>query len=250
MNQVHKESLASVENALPNRQGLEVEIFGMEGVPEDIVQQHNQRIIQNFYQAQAERHAATGNPPAGQGQGAAKKLKVESKDDLKKRLAEHRARTAAQKAAGGANGSHGNTPINTQSPGQSDSPGAFVSDNAHSLSVLNANYYPRTHRSAHPLSLASSMRKATASRACLPRTSLRTTRRMVLPRREASTTSSRPPRYLPDRPACPPLLAFHNVLDMVATTTLEQARRASLEAHLQWTSSLPVQPALAMISIS
>ncbi|KAK6834343.1 hypothetical protein PG987_009037 [Apiospora arundinis] len=67
MNQVHKESLSHVENALPNRQGLDVEIFGMEGIPEDVVQQHNQRIIQNFYQAQADRYAATGNPPPGQG---------------------------------------------------------------------------------------------------------------------------------------------------------------------------------------
>lgn len=101
MNQVHKESLSSVENALPNRQGLDIEIFGMEGVPEDIVQQHNQRIIQNFYTAQAERQAATGNPPRGQsgGQGPAKKIKYETPDELKKRLAEHRAKVAAQKAA-------------------------------------------------------------------------------------------------------------------------------------------------------
>ncbi|KAK7967050.1 uncharacterized protein PG986_001327 [Apiospora aurea] len=103
MNQVHKESLSHVENALPNRQGLDVEIFGMEGIPEDVSQQHNQRIIQNFYQAQADRYAATGNPPPGQGsKNPPKKLKIESPDDIKKRLAEHRARIAAQKAAGGA----------------------------------------------------------------------------------------------------------------------------------------------------
>lgn len=99
LNQVHKENLTSVENALPNRQGLDIEIFGMEGIPEDILQQHNQRIIQNFYAAQAERHAATGNPPAGQ--GPAKKIKVETPEEIKKRLAEHRARVAAMKANGG-----------------------------------------------------------------------------------------------------------------------------------------------------
>ena len=101
MNQVHKENLSSVENALPNRQGLDIEIFGMEGVPEDILQQHNQRIIQNFYTAQAERQAATGNPPRGQpgSQGPAKKIKYETPEELKKRLAEHRTKTAAQKAA-------------------------------------------------------------------------------------------------------------------------------------------------------
>lgn len=100
MNQVHKETLQCVENALPNRSGLDIEIFGMEGVPEDILQQHNQRIIQNFYQAQAERAAATGNPPRGHAvQGPAKKIKYETPEELKKRLAEHRAKFAAQKAA-------------------------------------------------------------------------------------------------------------------------------------------------------
>lgn len=131
MNQVHKESLSSVENALPNRQGLDVEIFGMEGIPEDVVQQHNQRIIQNFYQAQAERYAATGNPPPGQNsKGPAKKLKVETPDDIKKRLAEHRARLATQKTAMNG-GSAGHTPReglpDRQSPAQSASPGAFNS---------------------------------------------------------------------------------------------------------------------------
>ncbi|KAI1324807.1 hypothetical protein F5Y16DRAFT_288239 [Xylariaceae sp. FL0255] len=123
MNQVHKESLSSVENALPNRQGLDVEIFGMEGIPEDIVQQHNQRIIQNFYQAQAERFAATGNPPPGQNEKRpAKKIKIESPDEIKKRLAEHRARLASQ--ANGAPATH--TPPQTlpegNSPGQNNSP--------------------------------------------------------------------------------------------------------------------------------
>ncbi|KAF2972480.1 hypothetical protein GQX73_g1113 [Xylaria multiplex] len=130
MNQVHKESLSSVENALPNRQGLDVEIFGMEGIPEDIVQQHNQRIIQNFYQAQAERYAATGNPPPGQSdKRPAKKIKAETPDEIKKRLAEHRARLAGQKNAGGGNATH--TPPqglpDGHSPGQSASPGAFNS---------------------------------------------------------------------------------------------------------------------------
>lgn len=128
MNQVHKESLSHVENALPNRQGLDVEIFGMEGIPEDVVQQHNQRIIQNFYQAQADRYAATGNPPPGQGgKNPPKKLKIENPDDIKKRLAEHRARIAAQKAAGGAP-TH-TPPVGApenQSPAQSASPGTFV----------------------------------------------------------------------------------------------------------------------------
>lgn len=101
----------------------------MEGVPEDIITQHNQRIITNFYQEQAERHAATGNPPPGQGR-AAKKIKIESADDLKTRLAKFRAEKAAQKAAG-INGTPVIPPPNAQSPagpaGQNASPGAFVS---------------------------------------------------------------------------------------------------------------------------
>ncbi|KAK0649000.1 hypothetical protein B0T16DRAFT_427937 [Cercophora newfieldiana] len=123
MNQVHKESLDKVENALPNRQGLDIEIFGMEGVPEDILQQHQQRIITNFYTAQAERHAATGNPPPGQsgGQGPAKKIKIETPDEIKKRLADHRAKVAAQKAAG-ANGAVAPLAADGQSPAQGTSP--------------------------------------------------------------------------------------------------------------------------------
>ena len=119
-----------VDNSLPNRQGLEVEIFGMEGIPEDVAQAHNQRIITGYYQAEAERRAATGNPGPGgtQGGGQTKKPKFESPADLKKRLAEHKARKAEQAAAG--NSSGGNTPMegvpNSGSP-MGQSPGAFVS---------------------------------------------------------------------------------------------------------------------------
>lgn len=128
MNQVHKETLTNVDNSLPNRQGLEVEIFGMEGIPEDVAQAHNQRIIAQYYQAEAERRAATGNPGPGGAQGAAgqpKKPKFESPSDLKKRLAEHKARIAEQAAGGGSSG--GNTPLageQNSPPGQS--PAAFV----------------------------------------------------------------------------------------------------------------------------
>jgi len=129
MNQVHKETLTNVDNSLPNRQGLEVEIFGMEGIPEDVAQAHNQRIIAGFYQAEAERRAATGNPgPGGANNagGQAKKPKFESPAELKKRLAEHKARKAEQ-ATNGSSG--GNTPLDSsmQSP-MGQSPGAFVGD--------------------------------------------------------------------------------------------------------------------------
>ncbi|RSM00398.1 hypothetical protein CEP52_009123 [Fusarium oligoseptatum] len=102
MNQVHKESLSQVENALPNRQGLEVEIFGMEGIPQDILDQHRNRILQNFQQAQKDRQIATGNPLPGQVMNnPRKKLKIESASELKKRLEEFRARKKDVAANGG-----------------------------------------------------------------------------------------------------------------------------------------------------
>lgn len=145
MNQVHKESLDKVENALPNRQGLDIEIFGMEGVPEEILQQHNQRIITNFYTAQAERHAVTGNPPPGQsgGQGPAKKIKIETPEEIKKRLAEHRARVAAQKAAGGT-GAPLHVPADGQSPSQgvSSLPPQLSVCGAAALTIVQASPFP------------------------------------------------------------------------------------------------------------
>ena len=126
MTQVHKETLTTIENALPNRSNLDVEIFGMEGIPDDVVSSHNQRVISQFAQAEAERRAATGNPgPGGAGAGAAKKPKVEDASDLKKRLAEHKAKKAAEQAAGISSGDA--TPIDglhgSQSPGFAQNPG-------------------------------------------------------------------------------------------------------------------------------
>ena len=134
MTQVHKENLASIENALPNRAGLEVEIFGMEGIPDDIVTAHQQRVIGQFAQAEAERRAATGNAgPGGAGGGGVKKPKFESPSDLKKRLAEHKAKKAAESAAGIDSGDA--TPSGAgygpQSPGQGFSTNAFVSSFHH-----------------------------------------------------------------------------------------------------------------------
>lgn len=129
MNQVHKETLTTVDNALPNRAGLEVEIFGMEGIPDEVTAAHNQRILTGFYQAEAERRVATGNPGPGGNQGnQAKKPKFESPSDLKKRLAEHKARKEAEKAGG--TGSGGNTPMpmeGVQNSPLGQSPSSFVS---------------------------------------------------------------------------------------------------------------------------
>ena len=129
MTQVHKETLTIIDNALPNRSGLDVEIFGMEGIPEDVVQAHNQRVLQNFAQAEAERRAATGNAGPGGAAGLqAKKPKFESPSDLKKRLAEHKAKKAAEDGPG--IDDEALTPSGmaheVQSPGMGQSPGAYV----------------------------------------------------------------------------------------------------------------------------
>lgn len=100
---MHKETLEHVENALPTRKGLDVEIFGMEGMPQEILDQHRTRIIQNFYQAQEDRRLATGNPLPGQGvKDSRKKIKIETAEELLKRLAEYRALRKAIEANGGA----------------------------------------------------------------------------------------------------------------------------------------------------
>ncbi|KAG6052727.1 hypothetical protein E4U17_005485 [Claviceps sp. LM77 group G4] len=100
LNQVHKETLNQVDNALPNRQSLDVEIFGMEGIPHEALEQHRSRIIQHFYQAQEDRRIATGNPVSGQ-PTQRKKIKIETEEELLKRLAEFRANKKAGIPNGG-----------------------------------------------------------------------------------------------------------------------------------------------------
>ena len=129
LNQVHKETLTTVENALPNRANLDVEIFGMEGIPGDVVAAHQQRMLGQIQQAEAQRRAATGNPPSGGASATgAKKAKFETPAEIKKRLAEHKARMAEQ-TAGGQSG--GVTPsrldTSSMSPGVGPSPGPYVS---------------------------------------------------------------------------------------------------------------------------
>jgi hypothetical protein len=65
MNQVHKENLTHVENANAGRQGLELEIFGMEGVPAEIIDQHNTQVTQAHFAEAHARALETGNPISG-----------------------------------------------------------------------------------------------------------------------------------------------------------------------------------------
>ncbi|CAG7959398.1 unnamed protein product [Penicillium nalgiovense] len=105
LSQVHKEQLTQVQNALPNRMGVDIEIFGMEGIPADVLKAHQQRVASQFQQAELDRQHATGNPPTGASSGGqpTKKPKLEPVSDLKKRLAEHKARRA-EALAGGSSG--------------------------------------------------------------------------------------------------------------------------------------------------
>lgn len=41
--QVHKESIDKVPNSLPNRSNIEIEIFGMEGIPQEDLRDHEKQ---------------------------------------------------------------------------------------------------------------------------------------------------------------------------------------------------------------
>lgn len=99
LQQVHKETLTHVENAIDGREGVEPEVFGMMGIPEELLAAHRTRIVNEFFKLEADRRAQTGNPPPGQANGEpkAKKRKIETPEELKARLAEHRAKRAAER---------------------------------------------------------------------------------------------------------------------------------------------------------
>jgi hypothetical protein len=95
MNQVHKENLTHVENANPGRQGLEIEIFGMEGVPQEILEQHTTQVTQTHFAEAQERARLTGNPMTGmygnEKQGASKRPRVnETLEEIESRATQYR----------------------------------------------------------------------------------------------------------------------------------------------------------------
>jgi hypothetical protein len=100
MDQVHKKKLTHVDNALESRQGIEPEIFGMMGIPQQLVDAHRQNILNEFFKADAERRAKNGNPPPGQGSGeSAKKQKVEEKEETPEQLKERQRKYIAERRA-------------------------------------------------------------------------------------------------------------------------------------------------------
>ncbi|GAB7329801.1 hypothetical protein MBLNU13_g01524t1 [Cladosporium sp. NU13] len=101
LQQVHKATLTVVENAIDGRQNIEPEIFGMTGIPEELVKAHEQRVENEYNKQQADHRALTGNPPPGQhnGQPNSKKRKIETVEEMKARAAEHKAKRAAERQA-------------------------------------------------------------------------------------------------------------------------------------------------------
>lgn len=119
LDQVHKESLPEVPNALEKRRDINVEIFGMEGVPPQIMAQRREELERSFHNRARDYYNRTGNPLPGMANTMpqqSKKPKMESKEEMKARLAEHRAKKAAEKEAaarGAAAPTNGNVPTPT-----------------------------------------------------------------------------------------------------------------------------------------
>jgi hypothetical protein len=93
MTQVHKEQLNQVENAIAGRGGLDIEIFGMEGVPPEVIDQHNQQVTATHFADEAARQQATGNPTRGSGvNGTANKRakKNETLEEIQERADKYR----------------------------------------------------------------------------------------------------------------------------------------------------------------
>jgi len=43
LSQVHKETIDKVPNSLPNRSNIEIEIYGMEGIPPEDIKEHERQ---------------------------------------------------------------------------------------------------------------------------------------------------------------------------------------------------------------
>lgn len=86
MTQVHKEQLTQVENAIAGRGGLDIEIFGMEGVPVEILDQHNMAVTEKHFADERARQAATGNPTRGSGGNGFTSKRPRTKETLEEIL--------------------------------------------------------------------------------------------------------------------------------------------------------------------
>lgn len=67
LNKVHKEAIDKVPNSLPNRSNIEIEIYGMEGIPPNDAKEHER--LRNG--------GRPGSPSSGEDEPAQKKQKPE-----------------------------------------------------------------------------------------------------------------------------------------------------------------------------
>lgn len=99
LQQVHKEELHQVDNALPSREEPNVEIFGMEGIPDDVKQQHDDRITQKFFRDQEVRAQATGNAVGGGSANPKKRPPMASIEEMRQQLEDLISKNQASGAA-------------------------------------------------------------------------------------------------------------------------------------------------------
>lgn len=118
MANVHKENITRIENALPGRESMDIEIFGQCGVPEELLAKREAEIREEYARVQAECRARTGNPIKGSKEAyemaerAKKKPKIDDEDQKAARRAEVQRRLQALKAkkAAAAAAQNGTTP--------------------------------------------------------------------------------------------------------------------------------------------
>ncbi|EEB11203.1 conserved hypothetical protein [Pediculus humanus corporis] len=71
--QVHKETIDKVPNSLPNRSNIEIEIYGMEGIPPDDIKEHEKQKA-----SKQSGGVRAGSPSSGEDEPAPKKTKPDT----------------------------------------------------------------------------------------------------------------------------------------------------------------------------
>lgn len=69
--QVHKDVIDKVPNSLPNRSDIEIEIYGMEGIPADDLKEHDK------LKGKAGGPPRSGSPSSGEDEPSPKKVKTD-----------------------------------------------------------------------------------------------------------------------------------------------------------------------------
>lgn len=157
MEQVHKESLEQVENALPGRESIDLEIFGTEGIPESEVLAHNQRIMADYAQKEADRRAASGQS------NGPKKPKIDISKELDPE--EIKRKLEAHKKAMASGGVTPVTPGGNMSPGRSQSPAGHDPHAAPQVPPPQVSYVSPGVSPSPPLPLRSAVSGAFGARA-------------------------------------------------------------------------------------